>query len=78
MRLFAVFFGVLGLCCGTFRVVLKSHSNMLYLYTARKYTFSFRWIFINGLFNFKNGELVKSKYLKSMYIIHTKSYVLRF
>lgn len=31
---------------------------------------------MNVLFNFKNGELVKSKYLKSMYIIHIKSYVL--
>lgn len=49
---------------------------MLCLYAARKYTFSFRWIFMNVLFNFKNGELVKSKYLKSMYIIHIKSYVL--
>lgn len=76
MKLFAVHLVLLVFVATLSELFLQSHGNTLYLYTAREYTFSFRWIFINVFFNFKNGELVKSKYLKSMYIIHTKSYVL--
>lgn len=67
MELSAMCFGGLDLCFDTFRAVWN-HTKTCCVYTLlEKIPLVLDEFFINVVFNFKNGELVKSKHLKDVY-----------